>query len=1786
MIKVGDNVRDKTFGKFSRGVVIAISGDRATIKYDAGGTHDGVSISDLEVCNAMKKTGIYAKIAASVRELMNSEPSCAVCGKTRHEAGELDTIDGRLVCEPCSGQQFYQQPNSNAAPLTCECGHPMAEHQLDDELNDKCTRCDCLSAMVKENSGRFKLGDVVRMTKAKQDRSLWRGDDVICSIVTVYEPGDRFDYQLKVRVKGDSNTGSTEVKESEIELANSVDQGPTCSCGHYKAAHRNDGECEFCGWKCKSYKEVGNSKWLSAVPSACQACKQPFTGGVFHDAPTEPGGPWGLICEACSKKGKAAGATAGQKYDLTTKEKLNAGDKTIKYKGYSITSESTGDVIVGKPNGDYAYNTYNVADAKRWIDDRSERGNAAYKGARVYSRINPTDHGTVVETDGDSALVDWDGSGKAWIGQRDLVRMEKTNSAASDFEHHVHACPTCNWETEREKLCPKGQELYDKFMTEPGSRMGERGNASIPRCPNCGDRLYKVKEWDDSTSFECRTCGDQNVKPAKNSGGPHADAAFDAHASECPECGAGKPCAKGLEIKNARDYGDLNDDTMVKCPECGKVQRYGAMYSFGACTDPKCSFEVTDETVGLGLPRANSSDIMGQCKSCGHDIEVEENSVDVNPTCTCGHSLQDHAIDGICETCRCPEFTLESKLYTQPISMNANASKACPSCGAEMHVSNPQAPGLIQRQCTKCGEETQGEEGLREYGNTVEMVYDMRSYDEVLKCKCGHSIRQHEEFGKEPCEKCDCIGYDGPHIGDAATEAKIKKIPMRGNSKGYCPDCKTELCECGRCHNVVCGKSPVCRRPGKDTSPKCSCGHSKLDHVGNGECIKCGEGECTYFDLRNTASPAKKCPECGKEMWLIDAGDERVWTCVSCEHHEKANASSFKKGDRVRVVRLVKDPEGEEDITPGATGVVSDVSGGLVSADMNPGGPWQGHTVDFLPADLELKNAVGDAEYDEHLKKCGICSKAQRPADLCEKGRDLKEKGNASDCLACGHSAQLHDRVDRGCTFKGCPCQQYDSREYKNSDPFDPNFKRLADHLGSCEKCKTLLGNPHARGSGFNRDVCQVGYDLDQKAKFTDKENSDPDKEALSRDVTEEESAIRLYEKQAADAKRPHVKELIEHVVKDEREHVREFEEQLKDVDKAGAVENDMTEKRGEYNGVRYKVQFGGDAGKSGIWSGYDNDGFRIIFAMSKEEFERKVDSGSTAYAGTKKARDRYLKDKGRGNSAAKGVRPYEDLKYEVKPGGKIQVGHKCAHGGGEWLWYDNGGRCSQCKEVYSVPESLANASSAHCDACGHNHPAPLATCNTPTELGICRCPKVWKKVEPETKNVEDAEGHEHDESGKFTSGGEGGGSTPAKDPVLAVEDRFDAEKKAEAAAKAQAKKERMARIREANKKHNAADEDDCRSCGHRRSKHSGNKCSDCYAGRLYAHKFTEKGEPTAPLGDIDNALTPKEQWLFQEYGQAGVDEFRKAKTDTERNDVIAYGPGKGNPNFGKGLKNANDMTNIPAAACGKCGGWTDFGGMSQHADSKVPVSGRTGCTCRGKWREGADGNPPGYVDLKDPSGAEARRALGNASTDDDRTMFGVRYRKGMKSTPGQKFFKTADARSKWVEQQGGDIEVDAYTDPQGNAVPDIQTPDSRENARENAFTMICPVCDDAVAPAVNPETGIKSCSKCGSADLLVDPDENAVPDIQTPDSRENYGGRQYGSREYQNDDDSPLTPGAGRFSKVSREDDKRFVVYKDDQGNFQLFDRYWQKDAGGFMSKHDAYAKANEYNRMRGWGI
>lgn len=82
---------------------------------------------------------------------------------------------------------------------------------------------------------------------------------------------------------------------------------------------------------------------------------------------------------------------------------------------------------------------------------------------------------------------------------------------------------------------------------------------------------------------------------------------------------------------------------------------------------------------------------------------------------------------------------------------------------------------------------------------------------------------------------------------------------------------------------------------------------------------------------------------------------------------------------------------------------------------------------------------------------------------------------------------------------------------------------------------------------------------------------------------------------------------------------------------------------------------------------------------------------------------------------------PYESLKYEIQSDGSIWVAHQCDAGAREWLWYSNGGRCGQCRQVYSVPEELARKEKKN------DLPAPPAGSTT---CAFCRTTspsKAWK---------------------------------------------------------------------------------------------------------------------------------------------------------------------------------------------------------------------------------------------------------------------------------------------------------------------------------------------------------------------------------------------------------------------------------------------------------------------------
>jgi hypothetical protein len=65
-------------------------------------------------------------------------------------------------------------------------------------------------------------------------------------------------------------------------------------------------------------------RWRGSLPTTCQVCQEPLKG-FFIDGYTHSHGRWGIMCVACHKQfGTGLGTGRGQKFDMTTLEKVEA----------------------------------------------------------------------------------------------------------------------------------------------------------------------------------------------------------------------------------------------------------------------------------------------------------------------------------------------------------------------------------------------------------------------------------------------------------------------------------------------------------------------------------------------------------------------------------------------------------------------------------------------------------------------------------------------------------------------------------------------------------------------------------------------------------------------------------------------------------------------------------------------------------------------------------------------------------------------------------------------------------------------------------------------------------------------------------------------------------------------------------------------------------------------------------------------------------------------------------------------------------------------------------------------------------------------------------------------------------------------------------------------------------------------------------------------------------------------------------------------------------------------
>lgn len=218
-----------------------------------------------------RKSGIDAR--------RNTDDACIRCGH-RGPAEDFTSVEGKRACNgECA--KSLEKKNSFADDLEketarspiyrCSCGRVFDTGLTANKASDHLATADFsvdhnITKEERKNAStrKFKKGDTVRMTRAKQDRSLWRGEDVTFEVIDVYEPGSPFDYQVQ---SNQPNRGSSQVKEGEI-TANSMENTSHTWSGGF------EGRCEDCGVDHVQVRQATHQpqRWL------CQQCMRRHEG--------------------------------------------------------------------------------------------------------------------------------------------------------------------------------------------------------------------------------------------------------------------------------------------------------------------------------------------------------------------------------------------------------------------------------------------------------------------------------------------------------------------------------------------------------------------------------------------------------------------------------------------------------------------------------------------------------------------------------------------------------------------------------------------------------------------------------------------------------------------------------------------------------------------------------------------------------------------------------------------------------------------------------------------------------------------------------------------------------------------------------------------------------------------------------------------------------------------------------------------------------------------------------------------------------------------------------------------------------------------------------------------------------------------------------------------------------------------------------------------------------------------------------------------------------------------
>ena len=742
-----------------------------------------------------------------------------------------------------------------------------------------------------------------------------------------------------------------------------------------------------------------------------------------------------------------------------------------------------------------------------------EKGNTAYKGDRVYSRIYPTDHGTVVETDGDAALVDWDGSVKAWIGQRDLVRMEKTN-AADDVEtvEHMKKCGICSKADGPEDMCEMGRNLMEK------------GNAQ-KSCPSCGAPMVVINpQAPGLIQRRCTKCGEETrgEEGLREYGNSYMD-------PRCSKCGGpiraigtgtdGKPafwckqCKAWAELKNA----------VAQCSVCGaegvetsKIYDYISRKKRDVCSKESCVDAVKkskENAKDYGRCRCGAA--LGDypiCKECGHAVENSKgycqgcgaDGVELTPLQDPQNPKMRGAVRNLCAHC-VPGFEHDGWSRTL-----ANTGDSCELCGGGGPLqSKKDWQGVEWKVCKQCASDK---------SNFIEAE---NSADDVPKCPDGHGFMKqlptaetssHQRWECPACKTRIAMLKNAGDLTSLAKQLYAEIIKPNGYNESLVQDFAAAHGVNAEDLNEALLKLPEM----KNARPPFASGDTCIDkHTGK---------EVTVVDF-TPGDRAASVQEVSGFMYSARVEDlelKNAANCASCRHSKKLHSSN------------------------GCAGLNCDCAK-YTDSNMNatPGRLSHSATIDGFELEI-FENLIGSSDSEFMYRIDGVPSSLRFPSldkallvAQSEIGDMVRERETKNAVATPPMKEKWQMKILK---LQGQRALAAEADKQKFTDEIkqlETEMKEMGNSNLTHKGCGGKVSWKGEKSGFFVCEKCGAKDLLETQIKNSDKAN-------LERNVVEEVAAINLYEGQKCGAD-PKVADLLEHVIKDEREHVMEFQETLKD---------------------------------------------------------------------------------------------------------------------------------------------------------------------------------------------------------------------------------------------------------------------------------------------------------------------------------------------------------------------------------------------------------------------------------------------------------------------------------------------------------------------------------------------------------------------------------------------------------------------------------------------------------------